>query len=146
MIPDKKFICLAATGTSMIWTLAALHRRARAAGLGSTGSRVVESTSPAPRGFPSKAAAGHPLPWRGSSIPKLPTERGDWEIRRRGIDNPQGFLDKPCFGVQALAQSQALACALLWLWRLRGSLCLHTWSVHLSTSLHTRLPSRHSHF
>lgn len=63
--------------------------------LSRTGFWVVESISPAPRGFAIKAAASHPRPSRGSSIPKLPIARGDWEIRRRDGAAPRAFRTSP---------------------------------------------------
>lgn len=60
-MPDKKFICLSATGTSVVLTLATLHQPVRAAVLSRTGSWVVEGISPAPGGFTNKAAASRPL-------------------------------------------------------------------------------------
>lgn len=94
-MPGKKFTCLAAADTSVILTLASLHRPESAAVLSRTGFWVVESISPAPRGFAIKAAASHPHPWRGSSIPKLPIARGDWEIRRRDGAAPRAFQTSP---------------------------------------------------
>lgn len=121
-----------------------LWQAVRAVVLSGTGSQAVKhQPSSCWLGKQSSCQAA-PLQ-RGSSIPKPPTGRGDWAMRRRQRPS-QGFLSKPCCAVGAVAQSHAMTCALQWPRRLRGSLPFQTSPVHPRTSLHTCLPRRHLYF